>query len=182
MNIKRESVIIRQLLYLLATIRTGKITQAAEENGIKASNLSSLLKDLEEAAGVKLLSRKSDGVKPTAAGKELYKLAKEFENTLGKFRNIQNKIKQNEEIIFYAPENMEIDLGAFDMRQYVIKSEDFGECDVALTEERVNNPEWEKTRIIIQKGTIILNFWVVCKKMQSKQAYRLYRFLVDSMM
>ncbi len=182
MNIKRESAIIRQLLYLLATIRNGKITQTAEENGIKASNLSNLLKDLEEATGVALLNRKSDGVSPTVAGKELYKLAKEFENTLNKFRNIRDKIQNDKRVIVYLPPNFEINLECFDGRQNVVMSDELEECDVAIMQNSPSRTDWEKTRIIVQKGDIILNFWIVCKQVQNKQAYEVYRFLVDSMM
>lgn len=182
MNIKRESAIIRQLLYLLATIRNGKITQTAEENGIKASNLSNLLKDLEEATGVALLNRKSDGVSPTVAGKELYKLAKEFENTLNKFRNIRDKIQNDKRVIVYLPPNFEINLECFDGRQNVVMSDELEECDVAIMQNPPSRTDWEKTRIIVQKGNIILNFWIICKQVQNKQAYEVYRFLVDSMM
>ena len=184
MNIKRESVIIRQLLYLLATIRNGKITQTAEENGIKASNLSSLLKELEEVAGTPLLNRKSDGVEPTMAGKELYKLAKEFEVTLNKFRNLQKKINKNEKIVFYMPQNIEIDLSAFRQDCDVVRTDDFRECDVAivLQEPEKMSKNYEMTKLIYQNGKMIFNTWAVCKKKQNRSAYKLYKFLVEEIM
>ena len=184
MNIKRESAIIRQMLYLLATIRNGKITRTAEENGIKTSNLSSLLKDLEKAAGVPLLNRKSDGVEPTTAGRELYKLAREFEETLQKFRNMQSRIKHNEEVYLYLPPNEEVALDAYEDKEYITVVDSFHESDVAILNDAapVDEAESETTRVIVQNNVLLTNLWIVCRKKQDEKAVRLYRFLVDSIM
>lgn len=184
MNIKRQASIIRQMLYLLATIRNGKITQTAEENGIKTSNLSSLLKDLEEFSGTTLLTRKSDGVEATAAGKELFDLALEFEKTLDKFQNIQNQIKKVKTVTFYLPEHLSFDIDSYRGRAQIDKVGTYTDCEVGILEfcPEDTAPETEITRVIIESNQLTINLWVVCKNSKNKNAMRFYKFLVDAMM
>ena len=58
MNIKQKLALIRVMLYFNAILRKGKISKAAEENGIKQGNLSHLITDFEKSSGILLLQRK----------------------------------------------------------------------------------------------------------------------------
>lgn len=184
MNIKRESAIIRQMLYLLATIRNGKITRTAEENGIKISNLSMQLKDLEEATGAALLNRKSDGVEPTPAGLELCELAQEFEEILQRFRDWQSSLQQEKAIYLYLPACLKMDLTAYDGEADVVVVGDVRDCDVAveLGDAQVADDEiFETTKVIVQSNAMTFNLRVVCRQKDNEEAVALYKFLVDSM-
>ena len=184
MNIKRESAIIRQMLYLLATIRNGKITRTAEENGIKISNLSMQLKDLEEATGAALLNRKSDGVEPTPAGLELCELAQEFEEILQRFRDWQSSLQQEKAIYLYLPACLKMDLTAYDGEADVVVVGDVRDCDVAveLGDAQVADDEiFETTKVIVQSNVMTFNLRVVCRQKDNEEAVALYKFLVDSM-
>lgn len=60
-----------QLKTLLAVLEHGSFTRAAEALGLSQSTVSFHVKALESTAGVRLLDRGRDGVRPTAAGKRL---------------------------------------------------------------------------------------------------------------
>lgn len=93
---------IKGLLYLGATIRNSSIKQAADKNGIKASNLSRLLKDLERKLGVQLLIRKSNGVIPTYAGSQVYQMAKELEQSLLSFNALSTTSDTERVRVFFS--------------------------------------------------------------------------------
>ncbi len=75
MNIKNNLNLIRGILYLNEIIRLKSINRAAEENNIKASNLSMLLKNLEKQLDVKLIIRSPRGCAPTAQGLQIAQYA-----------------------------------------------------------------------------------------------------------
>lgn len=68
MNIKQKLALIRVMLYFNAILRKGKISKAAEENGIKQGNLSHLITDFEKSSGILLLQRSQSGRHPDTAG------------------------------------------------------------------------------------------------------------------
>jgi LysR family nitrogen assimilation transcriptional regulator len=66
---------LKQLKYFLRAIEIGNITHAAEKLHIAQTALGIQIRNLEEELGVKLLSRHSRGVVPTAAGEILQRCA-----------------------------------------------------------------------------------------------------------
>lgn len=184
MNIKRQLTLIRQMLYLLATVRNGKIRQTAEENGIKTSNLSALLKELETDSGIVLLNRKSDGVEPTAAGKVIYELAEEFEKTIDKLQKIQSNIPDQDKVCFYKPLNLDFNFSKYSESAKIYLVDQFEKCDVAILEYCPSKGVLKEveTRVVIESNQMTLNYWVVCKDKANKAAYCFYKFLVVSMM
>lgn len=60
---------LEHLQYFVKVVQCGSISKAAAHLYISQPHLSRIIKDMEDAAGVMLLSRRSQGVVPTADGK-----------------------------------------------------------------------------------------------------------------
>ena len=99
MSVKKKDLLMRSLLYFQETIRNGKITLTAQKNGIKISNLSKMLKDLEEELHVQLLHRSRDGVRPTTAGKQIYNMTLRVEEKLRLFESILSRREDEFKVI-----------------------------------------------------------------------------------
>lgn len=180
MNIKRQIAVIKQMLYLLATIRNGKINVTAEENGIKNSNLSQLLKEFEEQTGMALLDRKSDGVEATKAGEEFCVLAQEFENTLRKFEKICRKSVKFPELKFYLPDNLSVDLNGFNKELFINYIKLDKNYDIALlNREPEAAPGLYVTKVINNTNRLTTTLWVASKD-DNEEAAQLHKFLVES--
>ena len=93
MNIKSKLVLIRGILYLHEIIRCKSITKAAEENNIKASNLSKIINELETEIDFKLLHRTPLGCTATMQGNKIATYANQINNILLKinpnYKNIE---------------------------------------------------------------------------------------------
>lgn len=71
-TIKTKIAFLRELLALKEVIDVGQINAAAERNGIKHSNLSKMISDLESQFKTTLLIRSSSGCVPTNTTRQLY--------------------------------------------------------------------------------------------------------------
>ena len=71
-TIKNKIAFLRELLALKEVIDIGHISAAAERNGIKHSNMSKLISDLESRFKARLLMRSSSGCVPTNTTRQLY--------------------------------------------------------------------------------------------------------------
>ena len=71
-TLKSKIILLKELLALKEVVDKGSIQIAAGENGIKNSNLSQLVKDLEDRFNTKLISRKFDGSQPTNSTQLIY--------------------------------------------------------------------------------------------------------------
>ena len=71
-TIKTKIAFLRELLALKEVIDVGQINAAAERNGIKHSNMSKMISDLESQFKATLLIRSSSGCVPTNATRQLY--------------------------------------------------------------------------------------------------------------
>ncbi len=91
-NIYADLAKIKKLLCLEESVRYGSISKAAENNGLKQSNMSALIKDFEKETNQKLITRLSKGVKLTEDGYTYYAAACEIKNTLKKLEEEKNLI------------------------------------------------------------------------------------------
>lgn len=82
-----DSISIRQLRYFIKIVETGSMTRAAAELNVSQPALGLQIKKLEENVGLRLLSRHSRGVAPTAGGKYLYEKSKAVVELLAQTRN-----------------------------------------------------------------------------------------------
>lgn len=84
-------MLLRQLQYFHAVVRTGSFTEAAEECFISQSAVSQQIKALENDLGVKLLVRENRGFRLTKAGEYLYQKSGQL---LEDFERIKNETIQ----------------------------------------------------------------------------------------
>lgn len=70
------------LRFLLATARAGTFSAAASDLGVNRTTVARRISNLEDAAGQTLLTPSNEGLKPTAAGKQLLNTAREMEKNI----------------------------------------------------------------------------------------------------
>ena len=71
-TLKTKILLLKELLALKEVVDKGSIQIAVNENGIKNSNLSQLIKDLEDRFNTKLINRNFDGSQPTNSAQIIY--------------------------------------------------------------------------------------------------------------
>jgi LysR family nitrogen assimilation transcriptional regulator len=81
---------IKQLRYFVSIVERGSLSKAAEQLYIAQPTLSLQIRTLESELGTPLLFRSSQGVKPTEAGKLLYRHARSITRQI---QNINQQIK-----------------------------------------------------------------------------------------
>ena len=71
-TLKTNLSLLRELFALKEVMDAGQIHGAAQRNGMKQSNLSKTISDLESEMNIKLLNRSSKGIEPTNTARLLY--------------------------------------------------------------------------------------------------------------
>ncbi len=71
-TLKSKLILLKELLALKEVVDKGSIQTAAMENGIKNSNMSQLIKNLEDRFNTKLINRSFDGSQPTNSTQIIY--------------------------------------------------------------------------------------------------------------
>ena len=87
-TLKTKIILLKELLALKEVVDKGSIQIAAGENGIKNSNLSQLIKNLEDRFNTKLINRGFDGSQPTNSTQIIY-------NDICAIEELVNKISEN---------------------------------------------------------------------------------------
>ena len=87
-TLKTKIILLKELLALKEVVDKGSIQIAANENGMKNSNLSQLIKDLEDRFNTKLINRNFDGSQPTNSAQIIY-------NDICSIEELLNKISEN---------------------------------------------------------------------------------------
>lgn len=87
-TLKKKIILLKELLALKEVVDKGSIQIAAGENGIKNSNLSQLIKSLEDRFHTKLINRNFDGSQPTNSTQLIY-------NDILNIEELLNKISEN---------------------------------------------------------------------------------------
>ena len=87
-TLKTKIILLKELLALKEVVDKGSIQIAAGENGIKNSNLSQLIKNLEDRFNTKLINRGFDGSQPTNSTQMIY-------NDICAIEGLVNKILEN---------------------------------------------------------------------------------------
>ena len=71
-TVKTKTLLLKELLALKEVVDKGSIQTAACENGIKNTNLSQLVKSLEDRFNTKLITRGFEGSQPTRSAQMIY--------------------------------------------------------------------------------------------------------------
>lgn len=87
MGIKNNFIWAKEILSFLETARNGTINGTAENNGMKQSNLSKTIKNLEDKLQCQLLERNYNGVRLTENGKEVFRVACDIDKVIYKVKN-----------------------------------------------------------------------------------------------
>ena len=87
-TLKTKIILLKELLALKEVVDKGSIQIAANENGMKNSNLSQLIKDLEDRFNTKLINRNFDGSQPMNSAQLIY-------NDICAIEELLNKISEN---------------------------------------------------------------------------------------
>jgi DNA-binding transcriptional LysR family regulator len=87
-TLKSKIILLKELLALKEVVDKGSIQVAASENGIKSSNLSQLVKNLEDRFNTKLINRSFDGSQPTNSAQLIY-------SDICAIEELLNKIAEN---------------------------------------------------------------------------------------
>lgn len=87
-TLKTKIILLKELLALKEVVDKGSIQIAACENGVKNSNLSHMIKDLEDEFHTKLINRRFDGSQPTNSTQLIY-------NDICAIEGLLNKISEN---------------------------------------------------------------------------------------
>ncbi|MGF1622499.1 MAG: LysR family transcriptional regulator [Rhodomicrobiaceae bacterium] len=77
-----RSLSLKQLRAFAAVMKTGSVTQAAQQLSVTPPAITTHLKTLESLAGGPILERNADGVAPTALGRELIRVADEMDTII----------------------------------------------------------------------------------------------------
>lgn len=89
-TIKTKLTVLKELFALKEVIDTGQIQIAANKNGIKHSNVSKLISDLESRLHSTLLQRTPTGSLPTNATPDVYSMIETISNTLDQIMSSDN--------------------------------------------------------------------------------------------
>ena len=105
-TIKTKITFLRELFALKEVIDAGQIRIAAERNGIKHSNMSKMILDLESRFKTRLLIRNSSGSIPTNATRQIYADIENISNALNKIiRNLTGPDELTGYISIWTPES-----------------------------------------------------------------------------
>lgn len=85
---------LRNILSFLAVAKNGQISETARQSGMKQSNLSNYLKELNAYFGTELFYRVHKGVQLTETGKQVFEIACGIEHTLYEIQNFSNSAHQ----------------------------------------------------------------------------------------
>ena len=83
-TLKTKLILLKELLALKEVVDKGSIQIASGENGMKNSNLSQLIKNLEDRFNTKLINRNFDGSQPTNSTQLIYNDICEIEEILNR--------------------------------------------------------------------------------------------------
>lgn len=108
MSVKAKTSLFRDLLYLREVIIYRQISAAAEKNGIKSSNLSRIVKNVEQHTGKQMFYRNSHGLTPTAEALKFADIIEELDNILKRLKLMIDQSSSTHELKLYIPENVEL--------------------------------------------------------------------------
>ena len=181
MIIKSQIAFLKSVLYLAAVVECGSVTKAAEQNGVKQTNLSRMLKDLEDTIGKTLFVRKSNGLEPTETAMILYRHALTLQKNLETVQNLKNSsIHHPSELKFYKPKTLTLSfLKEFSGAKIKYVSPD-SEYQVGIFYENPQNAKkgYQTGEYEINIGGLSQRLWIVCQT-ENPNACALMDFIVS---
>ena len=185
MNIKNYTTLIRGILYVQEIIRCKSINKAAEENNIKASNLSLIISNFEKEIGAKLFRRSSQGCTPTKQGHQIAELAAELKEQVQKISSWHENVYPKSRVLnIYVSPNMELtDCSEFEKNHPTIKLNFVEEdvmADIKISNTPPVNPSEKYTELHIG-GSLRQKIWICCNERNPK-ALEFFDFIVAKLL
>lgn len=184
MSVKNRLLLLKNLLYFTAIARTGSITRAAAQNGIKAANLSHMMKEFEQTLGCSLFHRKSTGVELTREGYLVLEEAKRLEDELEELEYYAvSRASTANHVDLYLPSNLRLmDLEKFYKAYPSIQIDiltDVGSFDVGVFYEEPFLPkDFIITKHQIKQNNVGQMIWVAYRD-KHVAAVAVYDFIVS---
>ncbi len=184
MSVKNRLILLKNLLYFMAIARTGSISRAAMQNGIKAANLSRMMKEFENAIGCSLFYRKSTGIELTREGYLVLEEAKRLEDEVEELEYYAVlKNASGNHVSLYLPSNLcFMDLEKFYQTYPNIQidiKKDVCSFDVGVFyEEPFLSKDFITTKHQIRQGNIEQIIWIAYRD-KHVEATAVYGFIVS---
>ena len=182
MNIKQKLALIRVMLYFNAILRKGKISKAAEENGIKQGNLSHLITDFEKSSDILLLQRSNQGVIPTPRGLKISRLTEQLEQSLRELEKAVHPEPRGSIKFCLAPDLNLKNLSQFQKQH---PSWEISPCPVPENADiavLTRAPDWKcEYTTFSTGGNVSQKLWIVCR-MDKPEAVTLYDFIIQQLL
>lgn len=175
MSVKAKVDFFKHLLYLKEVVLAQRISSAASKNGIKAPNLSKMMKNLENISNKILLTRTPRGITPTTDALKIVYSVEKIEKEL---EALMSDIK--EQNVCLAPKLFIADgLTISNLDQFpktFEKTKQEKKADVLVCPYKPQNAD----RLIVVQNNIgtnvIQNIWVCCRN--EKAALDLAKFII----
>jgi len=173
MSVKKKLILFKYLLYVKEIVEAGSITEAAENNGIKSSNLSKVIQDAENLFGRSLFSRAAHGMIPSVDALEMVRVARKMDDCLNEvttsFKNVGKIVK-----LYVAPGILIKNLS--DFQGVFIETLEENEADVIVSNIKpLASDQLISTENRVGKD-VVQSVWVCAKN--SSQAILLARFII----
>ena len=179
--IKSQLAFLKSILYLVSVVECRSITRAAEQNGIKQTNLSAMMKDLEETIGEPLFIRKSNGLLPTESAMMLYRHALNLQKNLEQIQGLKKKQGHRRSTLkLYKPQTLTLNfLKEFSKAKikFVSPESDF---DVGIFYEapQRNDKGFQTGEYHLNIAGITQKLWIVCQS-ENPDACMLTDFIIS---
>ncbi len=159
MSVKTHLSFLKDMLYIAEISACGTISRAAEKNGIKASNLSKLIKDAEKEFSCHLFLRTNKGLIPTKTALEISQRADEICKLIEKSEDSFLQNGNNKPVLFYISEGLEIvDLNK--VCQNAVLTENIKQADIIITTQKPDISD-KMLCVHIKIGqNIMQNIWI----------------------
>lgn len=173
MNVKTKFAILKNLLYLKEVVEAGSISAAANKNGIKASNLSKVIKECESFFQKVLFSRTAHGVSPTQDALDLVHIARQIELEIN--RSVQLISKNNSTVKLYIAEGLELkNLSGYHKNMLLVKQQNT--ADVIVSYQKPQNADKYIITETVLGRDVAQHIWVCTKNVP--YAVDLARFII----
>ena len=140
MSVKMRLCFLKELLYIGEIIECATISKAASKNGIKASNLSKLIKDTEKEFNQKLFIRTSTGMAPTKTALEVLKTASAVNEIIKESQTKFLTLKSPENIKIFISQGLNVS-GLSEVCPNCILCNDAKAADVIISTQRPENAD-----------------------------------------
>lgn len=179
--IKSQISFLKSVLYLAAVVECGSVTKAAEQNGIKQTNLSRMIKDLEETLATSLFVRKSNGMVPTETAMVLYRHALDLQKNLSQVQAIRPKSANKKRFVrLYKPDSLSFSFLKEFSNALVksVKEDEFFNVGIFYFKPNLSSEDYQVGEYELKNGAATQKLWIACQT-NNPMAFSLTDFIIS---